>query len=40
MNKVEIKKWENIKHGNLVVSEEYFHHHAYEIMNDQKKNTK
>tara|TARA_B110000908_G_C10091409_1_gene374203 strand:+ start:45 stop:827 length:783 start_codon:yes stop_codon:yes gene_type:complete len=37
MNKVEIKKWENIKHGNLVVSEEYFHHHAYEIMNDQKK---
>jgi hypothetical protein len=36
MNKIEIEKWKNIKDGNLFVSKEYFHHHAYEIMNTHK----
>lgn len=32
MNEVEIEKWLSKNNGELFVSEEYFHHHAYEIM--------
>ena len=32
MNNVEIEKWLSKSEGKLFVSEEYFHHHAYEIM--------
>jgi len=33
MTKQEIDNWERINSGNLFVSKEYFHHHAFEILN-------
>jgi hypothetical protein len=33
MTEVEIKEWLSKSNGELFVKEEYFHHHAFEIMN-------
>jgi hypothetical protein len=37
MNQKDIDNWQKISKGNLVVSKEYFHHHAYEIMHTHDK---
>lgn len=36
MNKIEIENWEREKTATLRVSKQFFHHHAYEIMNTHK----
>ena len=33
MNEQDIKEWEKINSGELFVSKEHYHHHAYEILN-------
>ncbi len=36
MTNQEIESWLKVNSGSLLVSKEYFHHHAYEIMNTHK----
>lgn len=36
MNDIKIEDWGKVKTGTLKVSKQFFHHHAYEIMNTHK----
>lgn len=37
MNNFEIENWESVKTATLKVSKQFFHHHAFEIMNSHKE---
>jgi hypothetical protein len=37
MNEEQVRNWLSVNEGSLFVSKEYFHHHAYEIMNTHSK---